>query len=93
MAFQPPDWEFKALKSLIERYGCILSNDPNGIFRGNRPLTRYEFAAGLNDCSERIKELIATLPKDQVNSEDLAVLQRLEEKFAAELAVLRGENP
>ncbi|MBY5285459.1 iron uptake porin, partial [Anabaena sp. PCC 7938] len=43
---QPTDWAFQALQSLVERYGCI-AGYPNGTYRGNRALTRYEFAAGL----------------------------------------------
>jgi len=44
---QPTDWAFQSLQSLVERYGCI-AGYPDGTYRGNRSLTRYEFAAGLN---------------------------------------------
>jgi len=86
---QPTDWAFQALQSLVERYGCI-AGYPNGTFRGNRALTRYEFAAGLNACLDRVNELIATATADLVTKEDLATLQRLQEEFSAELATLRG---
>ncbi len=86
---QPTDWAFQALQSLVERYGCI-AGYPNGTYRGNRALTRYEFAAGLNACLDRVNELIATATADLVTREDLATLQRLQEEFAAELATLRG---
>ncbi|GAB1540160.1 iron uptake porin [Scytonema sp. NUACC21] len=86
---QPTDWAFQALQSLVERYGCI-AGYPNGTYRGNRALTRYEFAAGLNACLDRVNELIATATADLVRKEDLATLQRLQEEFAAELATLRG---
>ncbi|WP_413174778.1 iron uptake porin [Anabaena azotica] len=86
---QPTDWAFQALQSLVERYGCI-AGYPNGTYRGNRALTRYEFAAGLNACLDRVNELIATATADLVNKEDLATLQRLQEEFSAELATLRG---
>lgn len=86
---QPTDWAFQALQSLVERYGCI-AGYPNGTYRGNRALTRYEFAAGLNACLDRVNELIATATADLVKKEDLAALQRLQEEFAAELATLRG---
>ncbi|MBU7587063.1 MAG: iron uptake porin, partial [Nostoc sp. TH1S01] len=76
-------------KSLVERYGCI-AGYPNGTYRGNRAMTRYEFAAGLNACLERVNELIATATSDLVKKEDLATLQKLQEDFAAELATLRG---
>ena len=86
---QPTDWAFQALQSLVERYGCI-AGYPDRTYRGNRALTRYEFAAGLNSCLDRINELIAAATTDLVRREDLATLQRLQEEFGAELATLRG---
>ncbi|MEM9452195.1 MAG: iron uptake porin, partial [Cyanobacteria bacterium P01_E01_bin.6] len=86
---QPTDWAFQALQSLVERYGCI-AGYPDGSFRGNRAMSRYEFAAGLNACLDRINELIAAGLEPLATREDLAVLQRLQEEFAAELATLRG---
>lgn len=86
---QPTDWAFQALQSLVERYGCI-AGYPDSTFRGNRAMTRYEFAAGLNACLNRVNELIATATADLVTKEDLAKLQRLQEEFSAELATLRG---
>jgi hypothetical protein len=86
---QPTDWAFQSLQSLVERYGCI-AGYPNGTFRGNRALSRYEFAAGLNACLDRVNELIATATADVVTKQDLATLQRLQEEFSAELATLRG---
>jgi hypothetical protein len=86
---QPTDWAFQALQSLVERYGCI-AGYPNATYRGNRALTRYEFAAGLNACLDRVNELIATATADLVSKQDLATLQRLQEEFSAELATLRG---
>ncbi|MBV6623143.1 MAG: iron uptake porin [Rivularia sp. (in: Bacteria)] len=86
---QTTDWAFQALQSLVERYGCI-AGYPNQTYRGNRALTRYEFAAGLNACLDRVNELIATATADLVTREDLATLQKLQEEFSAELATLRG---
>jgi hypothetical protein len=86
---QPTDWAFQALQSLVERYGCI-AGYPDGTYRGNRALTRYEFAAGLNACLDRVNELIATATSNVVTREDLVTLQRLQEEFTAELATLRG---
>lgn len=86
---QPTDWAFQALQSLVERYGCI-AGYPDGTFRGNRALTRYEFAAGLNACLDRVNELIATATADTVSKQDLATLQKLQSDFSAELATLRG---
>jgi Carbohydrate-selective porin, OprB family/S-layer homology domain len=86
---KPTDWAFQALQSLVERYGCI-AGYPDRTYRGNRAMTRYEFAAGVNACMDRVNELIAAATADQVKKEDLATLQKLQEEFAAELATLRG---
>jgi hypothetical protein len=86
---RPEDWAFQALQSLVERYGCI-AGYPDGTYRGQSAMTRYEFAAGLNACLDRISELIAASTADLATREDLATLQRLQEEFAAELATLRG---
>ncbi|MBD2079943.1 iron uptake porin [Leptolyngbya sp. FACHB-17] len=86
---RPTDWAFQALQSLVERYGCI-AGYPDRTFRGNRALTRFEFAAGLNACLDRVNELIAASTSDLVKKEDLTALQKLQEEFAAELASLRG---
>nr|WP_231943289.1 iron uptake porin [Calothrix sp. NIES-3974] len=86
---QPTDWAFQALQFLVERYGCI-AGYPNGTFRGNRGMTRYEFAAGLNACLNRVNELIDTATASLASREDLAKLQKLQEEFGAELATLRG---
>ncbi len=86
---QPTDWAFQALQSLVERYGCI-AGYPDGSYRGNRAVSRYEFAAGVNACLDRVNELIAQGLAETVTRDDLATLQRLQEEFAAELATLRG---
>ncbi|MBC7970786.1 MAG: carbohydrate porin, partial [Verrucomicrobia bacterium] len=86
---KPTDWAFQALQSLVERYGCIVGY-PDKTYRGNRALTRYEFAAGLNACMDRINELIAAGTADLVKKEDLLALQKMQEEFAAELSTLRG---
>ncbi|PZV14950.1 MAG: S-layer protein [Leptolyngbya sp.] len=86
---KPTDWAFQALQSLVERYGCIVGY-PDKTFRGNRALTRFEFAAGLNACLDKIQELIAAATADFVKKEDLEVVKKLQEEFAAELASLRG---
>ena len=79
---QPTDWAFQALQSLVERYGCI-AGYPNGTYRGNRAMTRYEFAAGLNACLDRVNELIAAATRDLLTREDLITLQRLQSEFSA----------
>lgn len=85
----PTDWAFQALQSLVERYGCI-AGYPDTTYRGNRALSRYEFAAGLNACMDRINELVTASTENLVVQTDLDVLQKLQVEFASELSVLRG---
>ncbi len=73
---QPTDWAFQALQSLVERYG-VIAGYPDGTFRGNRSLTRYEFAAGVNAALDRIQELISAGTTDLVRKEDLAILLKI----------------
>ncbi len=83
----PTDWAYEALRSLVDRYGCI-AGFPNQTYRGSQPLTRYEFAAGLNSCLNQIERLIAS--QGSVGQEDLESMQRLAQEFEAELATLGG---
>ncbi len=83
----PTDWAYEALRSLVDRYGCI-AGFPNQTYRGNQPLTRYEFAAGLNSCLNQIERLIAG--SESVSADDLATIERLNQEFAIELATLGG---
>lgn len=82
----PSDWAFQALQNLVETYGC-LQGYPDGTFRGDRSLTRYEFAAGLNACLDVLGVLIN---QGQVAESDLEALQRLTTSFETELAELGG---
>lgn len=86
---QPTDWAFQALQTLVERYGCIAGYS-DSTYRGNRALTRYEFAAGLNACLNKINELITSSTTTLVTREDLVSLQQLQQQFATEIATLRG---
>ncbi|MEM9088050.1 MAG: iron uptake porin [Cyanobacteria bacterium P01_F01_bin.53] len=79
---QPGDWAFTALQRLVEEYGC-LEGYPDRTYRGNRALTRYEFAAGLNACLDVVIQLIG-------EGSQLDEIRRLQEEFAAELATIRG---
>jgi Carbohydrate-selective porin, OprB family/S-layer homology domain len=79
---KPTDWAFQSLQSLVERYDCI-TGYPDHEFRGNRTLTRDEFAAGLNACLNRLQV-------NQVSKEDLSTLQQLQTEYKVELATLHG---
>jgi len=80
----PTDWAYEALRSLVERYGCIVGY-PDRTYRGNKPLTRWEFAAGLNACMNTLERLIQ---ENSVSKEDIEKLKRLIQEFQSELAAL-----
>jgi hypothetical protein len=51
------DWGFQPLRNLVDRYNCI-AGYPDGSYRGERALTRYEFAAGLNSCLQSLERIV-----------------------------------
>ena len=73
---KPTDWAYQALSNLIERYGCV-AGYPNGTFKGGQSMTRFEAAALLNACLDRVTEVTDEL-------------QRLINDFQKELSVLKG---
>jgi len=73
---KPTDWAYQALSNLIERYGCV-AGYPNGTYKGGQAMTRWEAAALLNACLDRITEVTDEL-------------KRLMKEFEKELAVLKG---
>ena len=81
---QPGDWAFTALQRLVEEYGC-LEGYPDRTFRGDRALTRYEFAAGLNACLDVVVQLVSN------DGFGVDGIYRLQEEFAAELAAVRSD--
>jgi hypothetical protein len=83
----PGEWAYEALQSLIERYGCIVGYR-DLTYRGDRALSRWEFAAGLNACINTIERLLQE--NASVLKEDIDTLKRLAEEFQTELAALSG---
>ena len=73
---RPTDWAYQALSNLVEKYGCV-AGYPNGTYKGGQAMTRFEAAALLNACLDRVTEVADEL-------------QRLMDEFKKELAVLRG---
>ena len=85
---RPGDWAFEAVKSLIERYG-VLTGYPDRTFRGNRPLTRNEFAATIATVISRIEEqLIAG--NSGTAAEDVQTVRRLINAYGGALSQLRS---
>ncbi|MBW4610692.1 MAG: iron uptake porin [Hassallia sp. WJT32-NPBG1] len=85
---QPTDWAYQALRSLMERYN-VISGFPDKTFKGNRPLSRYEFAAGLAATLDKVEGLIATAIGDQYIQEDIITLRRLQKEYRSALDDLR----
>lgn len=85
----PVDWAYEALANLASRYNCI-SGFPDNSYRGDRPVSRYEFAAGLNSCLNKLEGVIAA--SEEVSTQDIETLLRLMQDFQAELAVVRGKT-
>ena len=73
---RPTDWAYQALANLVDRYGCVAGYS-NGSFRGGGTISRFEAAALLQACLDRVQE----------RTEEL---RRLSKEFQAELAQLRG---
>ena len=73
---KPTDWAYQALSNLVERYGCV-AGYPNGTFGGGRSMTRFEAAALLNACLDRVTEVTDEL-------------RRLMTEFQGELTILKG---
>jgi len=71
---KPGDWAYQALNNLVEKYGCV---EGRGTFAGGQAMTRYEAAALLSACLDRVTE--AT---DELN--------RLATDFAKELRIIQG---
>ncbi len=80
----PADWAYQAMQSLVENYGC-LQGYPDRTWGGDGPLTRFEFAAGLNACLAVMARLST---QEAVAPGDLATLTRLQREFQSELGVL-----
>ncbi|NEQ47065.1 MAG: S-layer homology domain-containing protein [Leptolyngbya sp. SIOISBB] len=73
----PNHWAYTAVSTLAEDYGC-LSGYPDGTFRGDELVTRYEFATALEACLATLVQLSNQQP--QIDTEqildDLEALSR-----------------
>ncbi|MEM6613860.1 MAG: iron uptake porin [Cyanobacteria bacterium P01_C01_bin.72] len=85
----PTDWYYNSLLRLIERYGCFAGFDDN-TFRGERSLTRYEFAAALNSCLESIENLVTE--EDLPTITEATELNRLTAEFESELSAVQDKT-
>lgn len=84
---KPTDWAYQALRSLTIRYGVTLGY-PGGIFAGNRPVSRYEFAAGLAAVLEKVNSMIGGAVGNHYLQEDMMTLRRLQKEYRSVLEQL-----
>lgn len=70
-------WAYSAVNNLSEDYGC-LAGYPDGTFRGEEFVTRYEFAAALETCLDSVVQLIEQPPQAEIDQilTDLEALNR-----------------
>ena len=84
---QATDWAYEALRSLVERYGCIVGYH-DVTYRGNKAISRWEFAAGLNACLNTMERLIS---EGGISKDEIAKLRKLVQEFQPELVALRAK--
>ena len=83
----PNHWAYQSIKKLSEEYG-VLGGFPDGTFRGNRNLTRYEFAAAVSKVMDKVEDLVARGGKPGLTRADL---DRLKKEFMTELEDVQTE--
>jgi|SRR5919202_4912156 hypothetical protein len=85
---KPTDSTAQSVPSTPEHYGC-LSGYGERTYQGDRPISRYEFAAVLNACLNQLNQRINSNTGERATQEDLAVPKRQLETLKSELERLR----
>jgi hypothetical protein len=81
---KPTDSTAQSVPSETQRYGC-LSGYEDGTYQGDRPISRYEFAATLNACLNQFNQFIDNNTAQRATKEDLAATTRQLETLRSEL--------
>lgn len=76
---KPTDYYYEALRSLVERYGCVAGYG-DGTFQGDRPATRGEFAYNLNACLDKVTQIIGSRANTTSTQENQASIASLEQR-------------
>lgn len=87
----PPDhWAYEALLNLAGTYGCV-SGYPDGTFRGEEAVTRYEFAAGMDACLS----VLSGLAQQQQAEQEQAVRSLIDsmEQSLSDLREIEADLP
>ena len=83
----PTDWTYDALKNLTDNYDC-LTGYSDETFRGDRSLTRQEYAFTLDICLNYLSSAISNGSGIALDLEELEQIRRLTNEFQAELTPL-----
>ncbi|RCJ18093.1 S-layer protein [Nostoc sp. ATCC 43529] len=70
----------------VPQTGC-LSGYPDDTYQGSRPVTRYEFAAGLNRCLNQLNQVIPARA-DLATKQDLEILLKRQRELNQQLREL-----
>lgn len=92
----PSSWAYGAVVALAEKYH-VMGGFPDGTFRGNAPVTRYQLAVILSKVMDKVITMIAAATGTTagasgaaaVSPDDLATIQRLQQEFSDELTLMR----
>ena len=79
----PNHWAYEAVSEMAEK--GIVQGFPNGTFKGNEPVTRYQLAMVTAKMLANVEQLGGT---GNVSKNDLQTLEKLTIEFADELALL-----
>ncbi len=85
---RPTDWAYQSLKSLVEKRG-VLVGYPDRSFRGNRAMTRYEYAAGFDAAMDRMDSDMKKEFAKYATREEFEAVKKIQEEFNQELAAVR----
>ncbi len=86
----PDHWAYEALLNLAGVYGCV-SGYPDGTFRGEDTVTRYEFAAGMDSCLSVLSDLAQQ--QQQTRDQEVRSLIDAMEQSLSDLRELESDLP
>ncbi|OKH49897.1 hypothetical protein NIES30_04065 [Phormidium tenue NIES-30] len=86
----PDHWAYEALLNLAGVYGCV-SGYPDGTFRGEDTVTRYEFAAGMDSCLSVLTNLAQQ--QQQTRNQEVRSLIDAMEQSLSDLRELESDLP
>ncbi|MBD2680361.1 MULTISPECIES: S-layer homology domain-containing protein [Nostoc] len=73
-------------RNTVPQTGC-LSGYPDDTYGGSRPVTRYEFAAGLNRCLNQLNQVIPARA-DLATKQDLEILLKRQRELNQQIREL-----